>query len=287
MQSGQVQHSFGSYDLLTEEAKLIRAKAEAGMGFYQYFWGGLVLLELYPERIINEDKQQAIMREGKDWVAKAAENQYPDAQIYMIEDFLYNYPQKNSVEDKGKALRYANELVAAGVVEGRYWREQVAKLPTDAEVIAAFFKRVAAFRYLSEQDINILAKALITGQYYDARVSQITVQFDKDRALATEMFRYLVEDRVDIKAAYYLARLLQEDGAEEQQTEAIYYFQWAADRGIPEAMFWLGRHYICNGNKAKGRVYLDRAINNGHPNAQEFAQQTRLRRISRVLPSAD
>lgn len=272
IQNGRIRHSFGSYDLLTDEAKLIRARAQEGKGFYQYFWGALVLLELYPANVVDDEKKQKIKAEGLDWVKRAADAGYPDAQIYMAEDYLEKFQTLNSEEAKTQAMVYAESLIQNKHPEGRYLAEKVRKTPTLADVEAMFKARLGIYQYLSRDELKYLAYALSKGEYVDTRVTGITLDFEPEIDKAIALLYHLVDEHVDVDSAYYLAELLSESDA----AEALYYFRWSADRGVAPAMLWLARYYICADNRAKGMLYLNRALNEGDPDAESFAEQVSL-----------
>lgn len=269
IQNGRIRHSFGSYDLLTDEAKLIRARAQEGKGFYQYFWGALILLELYPANVISDDKKLQIKAEGLNWVKRAADAGYADAQIYMAEDYLEKFQTQNLSQDKAQALAYAESLMRNKHPEGRYLAERVRKTPTLADVDAAFQARLAIYEHLSKKELKYLAYALSKGEYVDGRVTGMTLSFAPSTDKAIELLYHLVNEHVDIDSAYYLAELL----LDRDTSEALYYFKWSADRGVAPAMLWLARYYICGDKRAKGMLYLNRALNEDDPDAQSFAEQ--------------
>jgi len=266
----------GTQDSLTESGKRLKQLAIEGDANAQFVFAELQWT-LVPSRKIHSNIRTRVESEELFWYEKAAEQGLAMAMLrYTTKIFQLSWslPTKRQHE-KGK--QYAKILMdnfgpefAPNYIAFDY-------IPHQQNVDSFLESRLADLGALTNEEIHEYATSYHSGRFsfdYDIGIRKsANVQLQPNLERAKQLYKYLLNERQDPKAAYSLAWMefpKSSANATEKQLQTFFFFMKQSFHGNhPSAIRWVGLYLACNNASVIGKKHLLKAEKLGNTDAED------------------
>lgn len=270
-------HKFGTYYSPSEEAKLIRSKAQAGDEQSIFMWWS-ILNGVYPagpfaSRFVGTE---TFNNEVKLWRRKAAMLGYQPA----VQEELYTYVElakkQRPLKVKQQAQQFANQLVSANVDGAEALLETANQIVTKEDVVGFYQKQLENLEVLSFDELDNLLFATEEGEFHYYLSDFIeslpkqgyytdSIVVDKDDKMTLEILKFLSAKHDNADASYRLFRTFRTS----EKYTAFTYLELAASQGHLTAIEQLGIHLFCQKRRMEGLIWIKKAAEMGSSKAQK------------------
>lgn len=278
---GETEHYLGSIESPSIAVKMIERKAEDGDAVYQYIWGLVNSLVYSPSlpKSKKEALQASIMmkkskEEGRKWLFKSADQGLVESMLLLIRNAVNNSHRALPESEHTRLVYYANALKEAKEPEAERLLEKLISLSNDSQIAEEFENNLFNYTSLTDEAIFDIAAALTTGYFQINQNGIRRIYVGKDKDNSEKLFRYLVDKRESVKAAYALSNSLMDRKSNPEIAAKILELRKIASAGKhPISMRLIGVHLACNGQLDEAIDLLNESDKLGDTEALSYVEE--------------
>lgn len=278
-------HKYGAYYSPTEEASLIKAKAEAGDIQFQIFWWSIVdeayRFGIQAELFVGTDQYENDARFWRHKVALLGHRPAVEKELAIYSSLR----QHLRAEDfKQQAIAFSKQLVSLKIAGADNLAVAADKIVTQSDIKRLYHTQRADPEALSFDESDNLLYAVENGEFhynihdFNERypntgyyTGSIQVEVDEDKAL--EILKVMSVKFQNADASYKVFNKLQSNSE-----LAVTFLEQAAKQGHVEAAAIFGKIRYCQNSKMEGLSWLKKAAELGSKVAFEQQKEIGLTR---------